>query len=143
MNTDNAPKPFVLSGTPFRVVAIDGVDLNEPGPLDDATLEVAAGGRYDIAFTMPGRPVALRVDGTPATLALSADGHGAPPTDEAGAEFDPATYGKPAATPFDASSDFDRAFTLTVGRKPGFFDGHPGMHWTLNGGIYPVPAQAR
>lgn len=137
VNTDNAPKPFVLSGTPFRVVAIDGVDLNEPGPLDDATLEVAAGGRYDIAFTMPGRPVALRVDGTPATLALSADGHGAPPTDEAGAEFDPATYGKPAATPFDASSDFDRAFTLTVGRKPGFFDGHPGMHWTLNGGIYP------
>ena len=59
------------------------------------------------------------------------------PEDAAEAAFDPLAYGKPMATPFDASSAFDRRFTLTIGRKPGFLDGHPGMQWTLNGGIYP------
>ena len=138
VNTDNAPKPFVLSGSPFRVVAIDGTDLNRPGLIDgQPTLRVAAGGRYDIELTMPSSPVALRVDGTLATLVLSPDGGGTVPEDAADAAFDPLAYGKPMATPFDASSAFDRRFTLTIGRKPGFLDGHPGMQWTLNGGIYP------
>ena len=52
-------------------------------------------------------------------------------------EFDPATYGEPAATPFDASSAFDRRFELTIGRWPGFLDGRPGLQWTINGGIFP------
>jgi FtsP/CotA-like multicopper oxidase with cupredoxin domain len=138
VNTDNAPKPFVLSGVPFRVVAIDGTDLNQPAPITDhPTLRVAGGGRYDVELTMPTSPVALRVDGTPATLVLSPDGGGDVPVDEAGADFDPLGYGAPAPTPFDASSRFDRSFSLTIGRKPGFLDGHPGMQWTLNGGIYP------
>ena len=138
VNTDNAPKPFVLSGAPFRVVAIDGTELNRPGWVTDhPTLRVAAGGRYDVQLTMPASPVALRVEGTPATLVLSPDGGGAVPADEAGADFDPLGYGEPVPTPFDASSRFDRSFSLTIGRKPGFLDGHPGMQWTLNGGIYP------
>jgi FtsP/CotA-like multicopper oxidase with cupredoxin domain len=138
VNTDNAPAPFVVSGAPFRVVAIDGVELNGPGLLaDHPTLRLAPGGRYDVELTMPASPVALRVDGTPATLLLSPDGGGKPPVDAAGDEFDPLTYGEPAPTPFDASSDFDRRFSLTIGRKPGFLDGHPGMQWALNGGIYP------
>jgi FtsP/CotA-like multicopper oxidase with cupredoxin domain len=56
-------------------------------------------------------------------------------------DFNPGTYGRPAPTPFDAESRFDRSFVLRVGRKPGFFDGRPGMQWTINGGIYPdVPS---
>ena len=51
--------------------------------------------------------------------------------------FDPADYGKPAATPFDASSRFDRSFELTISEKPGFFDGRPGMQWAINGRIFP------
>jgi FtsP/CotA-like multicopper oxidase with cupredoxin domain len=139
VNTDNAPKPFVLSGSSFRVVAIDGTDLNRPGSIDDRpTLRVAAGGRYDVELAMPSSPVALRVDGTTATLVLSpGDGGTVVPEDTAGANFDPLTYGEPTAMPFDASSAFDRSFTLKIGRKPGFLDGHPGMQWTLNGGIYP------
>jgi FtsP/CotA-like multicopper oxidase with cupredoxin domain len=138
VDTDNAPTPFVVSGSPFRVVAIDGTDLNDPGLLTDRpTLRVAPGGRFDVSLTMPASPVALRVDGTPATLLLTPDGTGEAPVDEAGVDFDPLAYGKPAPIPFDASSTFDRHFTLTIGRKPGFLDGHPGMQWTLNGGIYP------
>jgi FtsP/CotA-like multicopper oxidase with cupredoxin domain len=51
--------------------------------------------------------------------------------------FDPLTYGAHGPTPFDASSSFDRRFELTISRKPGFFNGDPGLQWAINGGIYP------
>ena len=137
VNTDNNPKRFALAGTPFRVVAIDGTDLNEPTPLERTALELAAGGRYDLGFAMPDRPVALRVEGTLAVLALSPDGRAVAPAETTDATFDPLTYGSPASTPFDARRGFQRSFRLEIGRKPGFLDGKPGMQWTLNGGIYP------
>ena len=137
VNTDNAPKPFVLSGTAFRVAAIDGTDLNEPGLIKGNELRVAPGGRYDVTFAMPASPVALRVDGTPAALALSQNGRGLAQVVKPRRVFDPAVYGRPAPVPFGADSAFDREFTLEIGRKPGFLDGDPGMHWTVNGGIYP------
>ena len=34
---------FTVSGTPFRVLAIDGHDLNGPGLLDRVSLPLAAG----------------------------------------------------------------------------------------------------
>ena len=137
VNTDNGQKRFVLSGTPFRVIAIDGTDVHDPGPLDATALLLAAGGRYDVGFEMPDAAVGLRVDGTDAVLVLSPDGRGTPPSDEPERVFDPIGYGRPAATPFGATSAFDRRFELTVGRKPGFLDGRPGMQWAINGGIYP------
>ncbi len=128
INTDSAPLTFVVGGTPFRVVAIDGTDLVGPTPLASGTsLELAAGGRYDVAFPMPAAPVKLVVAGTLAGLALSADGKADPPSPSAGPEFDPAAYGRPAPTPFDASSHFDRVFSLEVGRKPGLLRRSPGV----------------
>ena len=137
INTDNVPRRFGIGGTPFRVVAIDGTDLVGPTPLRGATLELAAGGRYDVAFAMPQTPVKLSVEDTAVGLALSADGSANPPAAAPGPEFDPAAYGQPGPTPFHASSTFDRSFTLNVGRTPGFLDGRPGMQWTINGGIFP------
>ena len=137
INTDSAPLRFDVGGTRFRVVAIDGTELVGATPLAGRTLELAAGGRYDVAFPMPRTPVKLAVEDTVAGLALSADGAADPPAPPPGPEFDPAAYGTPAPTPFDASSQFDREFTLDVGRKPGFLDGRPGLQWTINGGIYP------
>ncbi len=137
VNTDNGQKRFVLSGTPFRVLAIDGTDVNDPGPLSDTALVLAAGGRYDVGFEMPDAPVGLGIDGTEALLVLSPDGAGTPPGVEPERVFDPLGYGRAAPTPFTATSTFDRSFELTVGRKPGFLDGHPGMQWSINGGIYP------
>jgi FtsP/CotA-like multicopper oxidase with cupredoxin domain len=137
VNSDNTPLRFTLAGTPFRVLAIDGTDLNEPQPLENTRLIVAGGGRYDVGFTMPPSAVELAIQDTDAALALSPDGRGDLPPPTGGVDFDPTTYGRPAPTPFDADSHFDRTFTLDVGRKPGFFDGRPGMQWTINGGIYP------
>lgn len=137
INTDNTPIRFGVEGTSFRVVAIDGTDLVRPTPLSGRTMVLAAGGRYDVSFTMPRTPVKLAVENTVVGLALSADGSADPPPAKPGPEFDPVVYGKSSPTPFDASSHFDRVFTLDIGRKPGFLDGHPGKQWTINGGIYP------
>ena len=137
VNSDSFGQRFAIAGTSFRVVAIDGTDLNGPSPIENQTLALGGGGRIDVSFTMPESAVGLSLEGTNAGLALSADGSDTPPAQSEGAEFDPVTYGRPAPTPFDASTAFDRRFELTITRKPGFFDGRPGRQWAVNGGIYP------
>ena len=137
INSDSAEQRFTLAGAPFRVVAIDGADLNGPTPLDDATLAIGAGGRMDVAFTMPAGPVRLSLVGTTAAIGFSP--YRAPPRgpEPPGPAFDPLTYGTPAPTRFGESSSFDRRFELTISRKPGFFNGDPGLQWAINGAIYP------
>jgi FtsP/CotA-like multicopper oxidase with cupredoxin domain len=137
VNSENTPQTFTIAGTPFRVVAVDGTALNAPAPVSGPSLELAGGGRYDIAFTMPATPVGLALADTETGLALSADGRAGLPPAPSGPELDLSRYGTPAATPFGASSRFDRQFRFDIGRKPGFRDGRPGMHWTINGGIFP------
>jgi FtsP/CotA-like multicopper oxidase with cupredoxin domain len=136
VNSDNSPRRFALTGAPFRVLALDGTDLSEPEEIRDVALEIAGGGRADIAFTMPESPVWLSLVETGAALAFNADGRPAPVTAALPA-FEPLTYGRPAKTPFDASTPVDRRFELTISQKPGFFDGRPGMQWAINGGIFP------
>jgi FtsP/CotA-like multicopper oxidase with cupredoxin domain len=137
VNSDNTPQRFALSGTPFRVLALDGTDLHGPTPLENVSIEVPAGGRADLGFTMPASPVRLSLESSQAALVLSSDGRGELSATDQAPTFDPLHYGTPAATPFGASSAFDRRFELEIGRKPGFFDGRPGMQWTINGRIYP------
>jgi FtsP/CotA-like multicopper oxidase with cupredoxin domain len=137
VNSDSSGHRFTLAGTPFRVLALDGTDLNGPTTLENLSLEVPAGGRADVGFTMPPRAVRLSLQGTSVGLALSPDGRALPPPGPLGPTFDPLSYGRPAATPFPASSPFDRTYDLTIGRRPGFLDGKPGLQWTLDGKIYP------
>ncbi len=136
LNTDGTPRRFTVQGTRFLVLALDGTDLNEPSPIENETLEVAGGGRVDIAFTVPRTPIWISIAETEVGLALNAGGLTRPLADSSD-EFDPAGYGKPAETPLGASSRFDRRFELTIGHRPGFLDGRPGLQWTINGGIFP------
>ena len=137
INTDSFGQRLALGGTPFRVIAIDGTDLNKPDTIGGETLPLAAGGRIDVAFTMPASPVRLLLENSDVGLALSSDGQATPPAEPGGRDFDPLSYGHPAPTPFDATRDYDRHFSLIVTRKLGFYDGKPGRQWALNGGIYP------
>jgi FtsP/CotA-like multicopper oxidase with cupredoxin domain len=137
VNSDNTRQTFRLGGTPFRVLAIDGGDLNAPQVLSDTDLVLGGGGRYDVAFTMPGGPVTVALDRAAARLVLSPDGRSDGSEPSEGPRFDPTGYGRPAPTPFGTASRFDRTFRLELGQKLGFFDGKPGRHWTLNGGIFP------
>jgi FtsP/CotA-like multicopper oxidase with cupredoxin domain len=138
VNSDSTIRRFFVSGTPFRVLAIDGHDLKRPEPLDNVSLRLAAGGRYDIGFDMPANGVRVDLDGADTALVLSSGGSPpAPQGEERGEDFDPLTYGTAAGTPFSASSRFDREFDLKVSEKVGFFDGKPGRQWAINGGIFP------
>ena len=136
VNSDSTRHRFVVAGAPVRIVALDGNDLNEPSLLRDPAIEIAGGGRVDVAFAMPAVPVWLTWEETGVGLALNARGRSAPLL-SAPASFDPLTYGRTATTPFGASSQFDRRFNLTLTRKPGFFRGRPGMQWAINGKIFP------
>jgi FtsP/CotA-like multicopper oxidase with cupredoxin domain len=137
VNTDSFTRRFVLSGTSFRVLAIDGADLNGPGLISRQTLELGAGARYDVGFVMPATPVRLGVKDSSAAMTFSREGNvDAPPVafDEM---FDPGAYGRPKQMPFDAAGAFDRHFTMDIDRKLGFFDGGFGYQWTVNGRIFP------
>ena len=69
INSDSAMRRFTVSGTSFRVLAIDGHDLNGPGLLDRVRLPLAAGGRYDIGFAS--RRAGLRSASTKPALPCS------------------------------------------------------------------------
>ncbi|MET0764021.1 MAG: multicopper oxidase domain-containing protein [Blastococcus sp.] len=51
VNTDSGPLRAWVSGAPFRVVAIDGRDVNAPTDVTDAGVLVTAGGRIDLLVT--------------------------------------------------------------------------------------------
>jgi FtsP/CotA-like multicopper oxidase with cupredoxin domain len=149
INTDSGPHRFALAGTPFRVTAVDGRDLNQPGEVSDEGLRLPAGGRYDLDFVMPDTPVALVVDNDhDGGLRLSPDNHADPDADAAvkdtsgWPELDLLHYGAPAAVPFDASSRADRHFTMVLDRSVAMVDGRPAYGQTVNGRGHPsIPDQ--
>ncbi|MFD0673345.1 multicopper oxidase family protein [Cohnella sp. GCM10027633] len=139
INTDDwIRQRYTLVGTPFRVAAIDGTDLNGPQTIENTRVELTTGGRADLAFVMPDRPVYLAVgNGNKLGVLLSPDGQGDVPDVPKTAAFDPLDYGEPAATPFNADSDFDRDFEMVLDNKFGFYNGSFGSLYTINGEVFP------
>lgn len=71
-------------------------------------------------------------------LLLSSNGTGMPPAVPAGALLlDPARYGTPTTTPFDASSRFDRSFTQILDDGLRFYDGTFDLAPRVNGALFP------
>lgn len=130
INTENGLVPVWVSGAPFRVLAVDGQEIHEPGELRDTAVNVPAGGRVDIGLTAPGR---IEIGGSVAVTVGSA----APaPSKRPNATLDLLTYGTPQALPFDPEKA-NRRFTYDINRRPGFIDGRPGLFWTVNGHMFP------
>ncbi|MCW3840365.1 multicopper oxidase family protein [Micromonospora yasonensis] len=145
INTDSDPHRFALAGAPFRVAAVDGRDLHQPGEVSDIGLRLPGGGRHDLVFVMPDTPVALVVDNDHAVgLRLRPDDHAdAADEDTSGwPELDLLSYGTPAAVPFDAGSRADRHFTMVLDRGVAMLDGRPAYAQTVNGRGHPsIPDQ--
>jgi FtsP/CotA-like multicopper oxidase with cupredoxin domain len=143
INTDSTPHRMSLSGAEFRVVAVDGTDLHEPGTVSGTALRLAAGGRNDLSFTMPAGPVVLLVDDDPSRASLRLSGAASTvdagePVDTGGwPELDLMAYGTPAPTPFGLESRFDRDYTLVLDRGLAMVDGAPTFAQTVNGLGYP------
>lgn len=130
VNTDNGPTRAWVDGGPFRVLAVDGTDVHEPGPLDGTSVDVTAGGRVDLEVVAPAR---VTIGGASAVVV----GTGAPPASrQPTAVLDLLHYGTPAPVGFDPAAA-DRRFEYAIGRRPGFVDGRPGLWWSVNGHLFP------
>ncbi|MEV6863615.1 multicopper oxidase family protein [Streptosporangium subroseum] len=132
--TDNVPRTLGLSGVPYRLTAVDGRDLTRPGRLDDRRLRLAAGGRYDLTFTMPSRPVLLSVDGRDDLGLLVTGGEGAAPPPARGPVLDITSYGQAAPS---STGPFDREITWVLDRRFALLDGVPMLAHTVNGRVWP------
>ncbi len=136
VNTDDSLLRAGLVGAPYRVVAVDGRDLNGPTPVENAAFRLPAGGRVDLEATVPSDGSALRLDAGGASLVIGPAGAPVPADPLGPSDVDLLSYGAPAATGLDADHP-DRRFEYRIGRRPGFFDGWPGLWWTINGKKYP------
>ncbi|MDP9181607.1 MAG: multicopper oxidase family protein, partial [Actinomycetota bacterium] len=128
VNTDNGALRVWASGSPYRLVAMDGYDLHEPTDVTDRSVLVTAGGRADLEVTAP-----ARVELGAAALVVGAP---VPPVPQPRATLDLLGYGTAAPLGFDPEQA-DRRFTYSIGRRPGFLDGRPGIWWSINGHLFP------
>ncbi len=137
INTDDGPIIISVSGAPYRVVAHDGRDINDPPSILDASVVLAAGGRVDLTLTVPPVATAVRLDvGGSAVLAIGPPTAVVPPMVATRGTVDFLSYGSSAPIGFDPSQA-SRRFDYRIGRRPGFVDGVPGVWWSINGHLYP------
>jgi len=135
INTDNGAQAIWTSG-PFRLLATDGYDVNEPPEVLDRSVVMPAGGRADLEVTVPTDGTAVGVHLGDGRLVIGPEGSTAPKVEQPDKRLDLRDYGSPAPVPFD-TAHADRRFTYSIGRKPGFIDGKPGYWWSINGHLYP------
>ncbi|SDW00421.1 Multicopper oxidase with three cupredoxin domains (includes cell division protein FtsP and spore coat protein CotA) [Arthrobacter sp. cf158] len=156
INTDSLPQRYVVEGTPFKAVAVDGTEVNQPGDVSGKLVRLGAGGRVDIAFTMPGTLVTLRSDAAAsAVVVVVPSGHDAPEASAGVPEKAPAgvfattpvldllDYGKPmvgtrAGQPLPQATTITREEVLVLDRQFRFVDGVPRYAFTVNGAAYPL-----
>ncbi|GAA5204649.1 multicopper oxidase family protein [Microbacterium jejuense] len=136
INTDSTPTSAWVTGSPFRVLAVDGTELNAPMPVDGVAVPLTAGGRADVEVTVPATG-AVRVQVPGASLVVGPDRAAASTSPAPREALDLLSYGVPADVGFDPAQP-DRRFRYDIGRQPGFLDGAPGYWWTINGGILPA-----
>ncbi|MEU8236316.1 multicopper oxidase family protein [Actinoplanes sp. NPDC048967] len=136
VNSSEEPQSITVGGAPFRVAAIDGNAVAGATPLEPGTrLVLAAGGRYDLTFTMPAGPVTVAGAGN-SSLTFSPDGAAAPVRADSGEQFDPLTYGSGPAPP---AQPYQRTFDLRLDDGFGFSQGRLSYVSSLiNGRLYPA-----
>lgn len=137
INTDSGIMPVWVTGAAFEVAAVDGTDVNEPTPVEGQKVALAAGGRVDLRVQVPASGAAVRVEMGGAALVLGPAGSSTPATRAPAKVVDLLTYGSPAPLGLDTANP-DRRFTYSIGRRPGFLNGKPGVHWTVNGRMFPT-----
>lgn len=135
VNTGSGVLRAWVPGAEFRLLAVDGREVHEPGAVSGQAVVLGGGGRGDLEVTVPsdGSSVRVRLGSQSVVVGPSDD---AADGDDPRAALDLLTYGTPTDVGFDPRAA-DRHFTYAIGRRPGFVDGRPGLQWTINGHTYP------
>jgi FtsP/CotA-like multicopper oxidase with cupredoxin domain len=136
INTDNGPMKVWTNGS-YRLLALDGTDVDQPTEVTGRSVTLTAGARADLEAQVPGDGTAVRIQLSKATAVVigpqSADVPAPPQPDH---DLDLLTYGSPTPLGFDPAQA-TRRFDYLVGRRPGFVKGRPGMWWSINGHLFP------
>jgi FtsP/CotA-like multicopper oxidase with cupredoxin domain len=135
-NTDNGPMQ-VWTSRSFRLLAVDGTEVNRPTQLSGRAVTLTAGARADIETQVPADGIAVRVQLSKATaLIIGPQSAEVPVPPQPRDELDLLSYGSPAPLGFEPAQA-GRRFDYLIGRRPGFVKGRPGMWWSINGHLYP------
>jgi FtsP/CotA-like multicopper oxidase with cupredoxin domain len=123
------PELLALVGAPYRVMALDGHDLNQPQTLGPELLPVGMGQRYDLEFRMPSGSSVRLLDLRPQTGGAvplrewATIGTGPAPAQPAPGTlptFDLTAYGLPAGDPVASRTHYDVSDELRIGEQLGF-----------------------
>ncbi|MFE4197991.1 multicopper oxidase family protein [Paenarthrobacter sp. NPDC056912] len=151
INTDSLPQRYLVDGAAFKAVAVDGTEVNQPGEVSGKLLRLGAGGRMDVAFTMPASQVTIRSDATAnAAVVIAPPGvsPGTPGKVPASVfattpVLDLLDYGSPKdyGSPNGGAprvQGFNREEVMVLDRQFRFVDGVPLYAFTVNGAAYPL-----
>ncbi|MDO6142591.1 multicopper oxidase family protein [Paenarthrobacter aurescens] len=166
INTDSVQQRYLIQGTTFKAAAVDGTDVNQPQDVDGKLLRLGAGGRVDVAFTMPESPVAVRSDAAAGAVVVIApsgvtagDSEDLTPEKPGAGVFtttpvlDLLEYGKPLEEgkhavdngdgselirPATGEEPITREEVMVLDRQFRFVDGIPRYAFTVNGAAYPL-----
>jgi len=72
INTDSVQQRYLIQGVAFKAVAVDGSEVNQPQEVTGKLVRLGAGGRVDVAFTMPASPVTVRSDAAASAVVVIA-----------------------------------------------------------------------
>ncbi len=131
INTDNGPQA-VWASEAYRLLAQDGYDVVDPTPVTGRSVLLPAGGRADLGVTVPSDGTAAAVQLGDSRLLVGPEGSRARAVVQPEKVLDPLSYGTARPMPFDTAKA-DRRFEYSIGRRPGFVHGRPGLWWTVNG----------
>ena len=110
------PIKMAIVGIPFKVISVDGHDINEPQNLESQIIHIGLSQRYDLAFTMPASRAAQLLEQE--NLQQVTIGNGAlptPPNLNTLPEFSLINYGVHIPDPRLPKTTFDSEFTFTIG----------------------------
>ncbi len=135
VNTDNASLT-AWTDAPYRLLAVDGYDVHEPGIVEGRSVSMPASGRVDLEVEVPEHGAARVQLLGGAGFEIGPKGQESAPVAQPTRKLDLLTYGTPTDVGFDPARP-DRQFDYSIGRRPGFLDGRPGLWWSVNGHLYP------
>lgn len=116
INSGNETMNFTVDGAPFRVLAMDGHDLHEPGPLEDTIVPIGAGQRYDLLIPVPETGTVVVSSPSAKSLPITIGSGSRPPHSGDGQLFSFVEYGTPLPNDSVLQVQPDRHFELKLGQ---------------------------
>ncbi|MBD0384415.1 multicopper oxidase family protein [Paenibacillus sedimenti] len=127
INANNLVQWMGVAGADYKVISIDGQDLNGPGLIRGEWIPIGGGQRYDLLFTMPDSGQVRVYSKTEENWSIAL-GEGKVPenVNKDAKSFDFIAYGTPKDDGISPQMKFDRVYDMVLG--PVTINGKSGHH---------------